>query len=98
MFKTLLSNSKTTQELTSLTLFYSICADIYNIAPVKLKKPKVPSQPWVNEEIRSLNTDCRGAERKRWAMKAPVQLEKLMGLMKEFSQKIKLHIQFFFPI
>ncbi len=41
------------------------CKDVLDIvAPLKTKQRKVRSDPWLNDEIRSLRQICRQAERK----------------------------------
>lgn len=70
--------------------FNSTCSDILDrIAPFITKKPKNTSQPWINEDIRSLKRICRKAERKWKATRLTVHLDCLKILMKDFNLKIK---------
>ncbi len=56
-----------------LQWLHSACKDVLDIvAPLKTKQRKVRSDPWLNDEIRSLRQICRQAERK-W-MKNKLQM------------------------
>ncbi len=48
-----------------LSLFNSTCTSILDsIAPLKVKRAKHKSKPWLNEPTRALRQICRRAERK----------------------------------
>lgn len=80
-----------------LNSFKRICANILDrIAPVKLKRHKVPPQPRVDDDIQSLKTDCSRAEHERQATKGSCSAGKLKGLVKEFNQRNKSARSFFF--
>lgn len=60
-----------------------------NIAPVRLKKPKIASQAWLNDNICLLKIICHKAECKWKAIKVSTHLERLKDLMKKHYFEVK---------
>lgn len=73
-----------------LDSFYSSCTAILNVvAPLKLKKHKHNSKPWLNETTRLLRQTCRRAERKWNKDRLQVSYEILKDSL-HFNELLKL--------
>jgi len=70
--------------------FNSLCSNILNeVAPLRLKKPKLRSQPWLNNETRALRKACRKAERRWKRDKLQVSYEMLKDTLSSYQHAAK---------
>lgn len=60
------------------------------MAPLKIRKKKVKSQPLLNSNIRTLRQECRRAERKWLEDKLQVSYESLIDCLTKFQRAVKL--------
>jgi len=73
-----------------LTLFNSTCINILDdIAPLKQKTVKPKSEPWLNDNIRTLRQTCRRAERRWKKDKLQVSYEILRDSLCTFQKAVK---------
>jgi len=73
-----------------LTLFNSTCINILDdIAPLKQKTVKPKSEPWLNDNIRTLRQTCRRAEQRWKKDKLQVSYEILRDSLCTFQKAVK---------
>ncbi len=73
-----------------LSLFNTACAEVLNTtAPLKPKKSKPKTEPWLSDKIRSLRQACRRAERKWKKDKLQISYEMLKDCLANFQKALK---------
>lgn len=70
--------------------FKSTCSDILNsVGPLKARKPKTKTQPWLNTVTRSFRQGCRKAERKWKKDRLQVSYEIPRNCLRAYQQAVK---------
>uniref|UniRef100_A0A673MBL0 Scavenger receptor class B member 1 n=1 Tax=Sinocyclocheilus rhinocerous TaxID=307959 RepID=A0A673MBL0_9TELE len=73
-----------------LSLLNTACSEVLNTtAPLKLKKSKPKTEPWLNDNIRFLRQACRRAERKWKKDKLLISYEMLKDCFATFQKAVK---------
>lgn len=81
-------SSLNTEELT--TVFNSVCLDILNdVAPLRYKRYKPQSQPWLNNEICGFRRACRKAERRWRRDRLQISYELLKDTLRTYQHAVK---------
>lgn len=71
-------------------LFNSTCTEILDsLAPLRKKRPKVRTEPWLNDITRSLRRACRVAERKWKKDKLKISFEMMQDTLCKYQRAVK---------
>lgn len=73
-----------------IAVFNSSCVDLLDlVAPLRIKRPRQVTEPWLNDVTRSLRRTCRRAERKWKKDHLQVSLDILRTSLLEYQRAIK---------
>lgn len=74
-----------------ITLFNSTCTNILDsVAPLRMKRTKALSEPWLNDTTRAIRCACQQAERRWKKDKLRVSYEILQQYLSDYQRAVKL--------